>query len=111
MAPALTVCVVVPVRASVGVDEMPLPPRLTIWLAGLVLSAIVMRAVRVPTAVGLKLILKVQEAPAAKVLGLTGQLLFWGKSPGLVPPTAMPVMSSAAVALVFFSVTTCAAVS
>ena len=80
-----------------------------IWLAGLVLSAMVMRAVRAPAAVGLKVMLKVQEAPAARVLGLTGQLLVWGKSPGLVPPAAMPVMSSAEVALVFFSVTTWAA--
>ena len=42
-------------------------------------------ALRLPVAVGAKVTLMVQVALAASVLGLSGQLLVWAKSPALVP--------------------------
>ena len=52
--------------------------RLTVWVAGLALSAVVKEPLREPLAVGVKMLLKVQLALAAR---LDPQLLVWEKSP------------------------------
>ena len=57
---------------------VPVPVRLTVWVAGLALSVIVTAPVRVPAAVGLKVTLSVQLALAAR---LAPQVLVWEKSP------------------------------
>jgi hypothetical protein len=57
---------------------VPVPVRLTVWVAGLALSVIVTAPVRVPAAVGLKVTLRVQLALAAR---LEPQVLVWEKSP------------------------------
>ena len=49
------------------------------------MSVIVTLALRLPPAVGVKVTLMVQLAPAASVLELLGQVLVWEKSPLLVP--------------------------
>jgi hypothetical protein len=49
----------------------------------------------------------VQVAPAARVLGLLGQVLVWAKSPALVPVRPMLLMLRAALPLLV-SVTVCA---
>jgi hypothetical protein len=54
-------------------------------------------ALRVPAAVGVKVMLIVQEALTASVLDPVGQLLVWAKSPGFVPPSAMLLMLSGTV--------------
>jgi hypothetical protein len=56
----------------------PVPVRLTVWVAGLALSVMVTAPVLVPVAVGLKVTLRVQLAPAAT---LEPQVLVWEKSP------------------------------
>src|SRR5208337_3257708 len=57
---------------------VPVPVRLTVCVAGLALSVMVTAPVRVPAAVGLKVTLRVQLAPAAT---LEPQVLVWEKSP------------------------------
>jgi hypothetical protein len=57
---------------------LPVPVRLTVWVAGLALSVTVTTPVLVPAAVGLKETLRVQLAPAAT---LEPQVLVWEKSP------------------------------
>jgi hypothetical protein len=64
---------------------VPVPVRLTVWVVGLALSVMVTTPVLVPVAVGLKVTLRVQLAPAAR---LEPQVLVWEKS----PLTAMLVM-------------------
>ena len=78
---------------------MPVPLRATDCGLPAALSLMDPLALRVPMAVGLKVTVIVQEAPAAKVLGLMGQLLVWAKSPGLVPLRLMLLMVRAAVPL------------
>jgi hypothetical protein len=56
----------------------PVPVRLTVCVAGLALSVMVTAPVLVPVAVGLKVTLRVQLAPAAT---LEPQVLVWEKSP------------------------------
>src|SRR5947209_18957050 len=56
-------------------------------------------ALRVPVAVGVKVTLMVQEALAASVLELLGQVLVWAKSPALVPVRPMLLMVRAALPL------------
>src|SRR5437660_901588 len=56
-------------------------------------------ALREPVAVGVKVTLMVQEAPAASALQLLGDLLVWAKSPALVPVRAMLLMVRAALPL------------
>jgi hypothetical protein len=56
----------------------PVPARLTVCVAGLALSVMVTAPVLVPAAVGLKVTLRVQLAPAAT---LEPQVLVWEKSP------------------------------
>ena len=57
---------------------VPVPVRLTVWVAGLALSVIVTAPVRVPAAVGLKVTLSVQLALTAT---LDLQVFVWEKSP------------------------------
>ena len=54
-----------------------MPVRLTVWVAGLALSAMVKEPLREPLAVGVKVTLRVQLAPAAR---LEPQVLVWEKS-------------------------------
>jgi hypothetical protein len=65
-------------------------------------------ALRVPVAVGVKVTLMVQEAPAANVLEPLGQVLVWAKSALLVPLSPILLMVRAAVPL-FLRVTVWAA--
>jgi hypothetical protein len=64
-------------RLTSGVAT-PVPVKLTDWVAGLALSVMVTAPVLVPVAVGLKVTLRVQLAPAAT---LEPQVLVWEKSP------------------------------
>jgi hypothetical protein len=78
----------VELRLTVG--PPPVPVRLTLCTLPatlLLLSVMVKVAVRVPGSVGEKVTLMVQLPPAATELP---QLLFWPKSPGLLPPNAKP---------------------
>jgi hypothetical protein len=78
----------------------PVPVRLTVWVAGLALSAMVTAPVLAPTAVGLKVTLRVQLAPAAT---LAPQVLVWEKS-----PLAVMLVTLRATFPVLLSVTVCA---
>ena len=53
------------VRERLTTGAVPVPVRLTVWVAGLALSVMVTAPVLVPAAVGLKVTLRVQLAPAA----------------------------------------------
>ena len=68
--------------------ETPVPERLTDWGLPVALSVMARAAPRLPAAVGLKVALIVQLAPAATELP---QLLVWAKSLALTPKTAMLV--------------------
>ena len=57
---------------------VPVPVRLTVWVAGLALSVMVKEPLREPLAVGVKVTLRVQLALAAR---LAPQVLVWEKSP------------------------------
>ena len=100
---SVTVCgeLVVPIRflpkfrlevdkVTIGANPVPVSPA----VCGLfeALSVTVSEAVRLPVAVGVKVTLIVQLAPAARLLP---QLLVWPKSPLLAPVTAMLVIPSA----------------
>jgi hypothetical protein len=71
----------------------PVPIRLTVWVVGVALSAMVKAPVLVPVAVGLKITLKVQLALATRPWP---QVLVWEKSPLVVKLTmlrkAFPVL-------------------
>ena len=84
---------------------VPVPLRLTVCGLPLALSAIFSEAPRLPLAEGVKVTLMVQLPAAATELP---QVLVWAKSPALVPASAMLVMLSAALP-VLFRVTVCAA--
>src|SRR5438067_1446456 len=56
-------------------------------------------AVRAPVAEGLKVTVMVQLALTASVLGLSGQVFVWAKSPALVPVSPTLVMVRGAVPL------------
>ena len=88
----------------VAVGATPAPDTLDVWGLLLALSVTVRVAPRVPVAAGVKVTLMVQVPLAARVEGLTGQLLVCPKSPGLVPVKPMLVMVKA-VPLGFESVT------
>jgi len=60
---------------------VPVPVRLTVWVAGLALSVMVKEPLREPLAVGVKVTLRVQLALAAR---LEPQVLVWEKSPLVV---------------------------
>jgi hypothetical protein len=70
-------------------DAVPVPVRLTVWVAGLALSVTVKEPLLEPLAVGVKVTLRVQLALAARLEPL---VLVWEKSPLAV----MLVMLSAA---------------
>ena len=57
---------------------VPVPVRLTVWVAGLALSAMVKEPLREPLTVGVKVTLRVQLPLAAR---LEPQVLVWEKSP------------------------------
>jgi hypothetical protein len=84
------------VGLSVTAGAVPVPLKETVWGLPLALSLIETLAVRLPVAEGLKVTLMVQLLPTARVLGLTGQVLVWAKSPLLVPVIPMLLMVSAA---------------
>src|SRR5207302_1122473 len=84
--------------------EMPAPLRVTICGLPVALSVMVMAAVRLPAAPGVKLTLMVQLAPAATEVP---QVSVWAKSPVLVPVTAMLETLSAPAPLLV-RVTVCA---
>jgi hypothetical protein len=73
--------------------KVPVPVRLTVWVAGLALSVMVKEPLREPLAVGVKVTLRVQLALAAR---LAPQVLVWEKSPLVVMlvmlRTALPVL-------------------
>jgi hypothetical protein len=75
---------------SVAPGPAPVPVRLAVWVVGLALSVTVTVPVLCPLAVGLKLTLMLQEAPATT---LEPQVLVWEK----LPVTAMLVILRAAV--------------
>jgi hypothetical protein len=77
------------VGERLATGAVPVPVRLTVCVAGLALSVMVMTPVLVPVAVGLKVTLRVQLALAAR---LEPQVLVWEKS----PLTVMLVMLSVA---------------
>ena len=77
----------------------PLPLRATVCGLPLALSVMLTLALRVPVAVGVKVTLMVQVLPAARVLGLLGQVLVWAKSPAFVPASPMLLMVRSAVPL------------
>ena len=76
---------------------VPVPVRLTVWVAGS-LSVIVIEPLREPVALGVKVTLRVQLAPAAR---LEPQVLVWAKSPLtvmlVIVRVALPVFFSATV--------------
>lgn len=71
---------------------LPVPVRLTVWVAGLALSVMVTAPVLVPAVVGLKVTRMVQLAPTVT---LALQELVWEKSPLvlmlLILSAALPV--------------------
>ena len=69
-----------------------MPERLAVWGLLVALSATVNVPLRVPVAVGVKVTLIVQFAPAATE---APQLLVWAKSPLFVPAMVMLVIVSA----------------
>jgi hypothetical protein len=83
-------------NVTAGVGATPVPLSATACGFPGALSVIVTEAVRAPAAVGAKVAEIVQLAPGASVLGLSGQLLSWTKSPALAPPTPMLVITSGA---------------
>lgn len=60
---------------TAGVEIVPVPLSATLSGLSAALSVIEMAAVRLPDAVGVKLPLMVQLAPATRVFGLSGQVL------------------------------------
>ena len=62
---------------------VPVPERLTVWVAGVALSVMVIEPLREPAAVGVKVTLIVHELPEAR---LEPQVLVWEKSPLAVMP-------------------------
>jgi hypothetical protein len=83
-------------NVTAGDGATPVPLSATACGLPGALSVIVTEAVLVPAAVGVKVAEIVQLAPGASVLGLSGQLLSWTKSPALAPLTPMLVITSGA---------------
>ena len=82
-----------------GAETVPVPKSATVCGLPVALSLIVTLALRLPVAEGENVTLIVQFAPAANVLGLSGQEFVWAKSPALIPLTAILLIVSAAVPL------------
>jgi len=80
------------VGERLATGAVPVPVRLTVWVAGLALSVMVNEPLLKPLAVGVKVTLRVQLALAAR---LEPQVLVWEKSPLTVMlvmlRTALPV--------------------
>src|SRR5208282_1680745 len=81
------------VAERLAAEEVPVPERLTAWGLPLALSVMLTEAVRLPLAVGVKVTLIVQLAPAATELP---QVLVCAKSPGLAPVIERLAMLKAA---------------
>ena len=84
----------VPVQVLTGVINpppatTPVPESEAVWGLSGALSATERIAERVPLALGVKITLMEQLAPAASEVP---QLFVWAKSPGLLPPNEMPVI-------------------
>ena len=75
---------------------VPVPERLTAWGLPLALSEMLIEAVRLPLAEGVKVTLIVQFAPTATELP---HVLLSAKSPAFVPATRTLVMLNAALPL------------
>jgi len=86
-------------KVTAGEPVTPVPLNATLSGLSAALSVTVTLALRVPVAAGVKVTLMVHLAPAAKVLGLMGQVVAWAKSPELVPVTAMLLMVNGALPL------------
>ena len=93
---------------TAGAETTPVPLSVTVCGLPVALSVMLTLALRAPDAAGVKVTLMAQFAPAASVLGLSGQAEVVAKSAAFVPPDAMLVMVSGAVPL-FVSVTVFAA--
>jgi hypothetical protein len=93
------------VGETLAVRETPVPLRLTVCGLPLASSLMLREALRLPVAVGVKVTLMVQLAPAATDVP---QVLLWAKSPALVPVIEMPLIVRAALP-VLLRVTPCAA--
>src|SRR5438874_299907 len=78
---------------------LPVPLSATVCGLPLALSVIDRLALRVPVAVGVKVTLMLQEALAARVVGLMGHMLVWVKSPALVPLIPIVLMVRSALPL------------
>ena len=76
-----------------------MPLSATVCGLPVALSVMLTLALRLPLALGVKVTLMVQEAPAASVLELLGQVLVCAKSPALVPLSPMLLMVRAALPL------------
>jgi hypothetical protein len=96
-----------PIIVMPGVEFTPFPLSATLWGEPVALSVMVMLALRLPVAVGENVALSAQLAPAANVLGLSGQVFVWAKSPALGPLMAILEVVSGAVPLLV-SMTVCA---
>src|SRR5262245_40520180 len=94
------------VTAGAGATPVPLSP--TVCGLPAALDEMLTLAVRAPAAVGVNVTEIVQLAPAASVLGPSGQLLSWAKSPALAPASPMLEITSGA-SPEFVNVTLCAA--
>jgi hypothetical protein len=84
---------------TVTAGAVPVPLRPTLSGLSAASSVMVTLAVRLPVADGLKVTLIEQVPLTASVLGLTGQVFVWPKSPLLVPVTAMLLIVSGPVPL------------
>ncbi len=95
---------------AVGLLPEPVPVRATVWLPAVVLSKTFRVAVRVPLAVGVKVMVTRQVAFALMVPEV-GQVLaeLMAKSPGSAPVRVMLLMLRATVVLVSVSVEDCPA--
>src|SRR5437588_2072350 len=86
-------------RLAGAAGVVPLPLTRPACGLPLALSVMLTLALREPVAVGVKVTLMVQEAPAARVLEPLGQVLVWAKSPLLVPVKPMLLIVRAALPL------------
>src|SRR6266536_774906 len=93
--------------ATAGAGSAPVPLSATVCGLPAASSATERLALRLPLAVGLKVTEIVHAAPAASVLGLSGQVLVCAKSSGFVPARPMPLIVSGALPL-FVSIVDCA---
>jgi hypothetical protein len=94
------------VLLSVTAARVPVPVSGTVCGLFTALSVMERLAVRVPLAVGLKVSVTVHVPLTASVLGLSGHVLVWEKSPVFVPLNPMAVIVSGAVP-VLVTVTDC----